>query len=49
MIQSAKFQDAGISSLSVVLEGQVEISNQQADLLASELNQALSAPGTPPR
>jgi hypothetical protein len=32
--------------LSVVLDGQIEISNDQADQLASQLNQALSAPGT---
>ena len=48
-IQSARFQDTGVGGLSVVLEGQIEISNEQADLLASQLNQALSAQGTPPR
>jgi hypothetical protein len=49
VIQSARFQDTGVGGVSVVLDGQIEISNQQADLLASQLNQALSAQGTPPR
>jgi len=48
-IQSARFQDTGVGGLSAVLDGQIEISNEQADLLASQLNQALSAQGTPPR
>ena len=46
-LQSARFQDTGVGSLSVVLGGQVEISNEQADQLASQLNQALSAQGNP--
>jgi hypothetical protein len=46
VIQSARFQDAGAGTLSVVLGGQVEISNEQADQLASQLNQALSAQGS---
>jgi hypothetical protein len=45
-IQSARFQDFGVGGLSVVLGGQIEISNVQADQLASQLNQALSAEGT---
>jgi hypothetical protein len=49
LIQSAKFQDLGVGGLSVVLDGQIEISNEQADQLASQLNQALSARGTPPQ
>src|ERR1700722_11469803 len=44
-LQSARFQDTGVGSLSVVLGGRVEISNEQADQLASQLNQALSAQG----
>jgi len=48
-IQSARFQDTGVGGLSVVLDGQIEISNEQADALASQLNQALSAQGTPLR
>jgi hypothetical protein len=49
LIQNAKFQDLGVGGLSVVLDGQIEISNEQADQLASQLNQALSARGTPPQ
>ena len=45
-IQSAKFQDAGVGGLSVVLDGQIEISNEQANQLASQLNQSLSAQGS---
>jgi hypothetical protein len=42
-IQSTKFQDAGVGGLSVVVYGQIQISNEQANQLASQLNQALSA------
>jgi len=42
-IQTAKFQDANVGGLSLLLEGQVEISNEQATELANQLNQALSA------
>jgi hypothetical protein len=45
-VQSAKFEDAGVGTLSVVLGGQVEISDDQANALASQLNQALSAQTT---
>jgi hypothetical protein len=48
-IQSARFQDTGVGNLILLLDGQLEISNEQADALASQLNQALSAQGTPPR
>jgi len=47
IIQSARFQDVGVGGLSVVLDGQIEISNEQATQLASQLNQALSAQGVP--
>jgi hypothetical protein len=46
VIESAKFQDVGVGGLSIVLEGHIEISNEQAEQLASQLNQALSAQGT---
>ena len=46
-LQSAKFRDLGVGGLSVVLEGQVEISNEQANQLASQLNQTLSAQQAP--
>ena len=42
-IQSAKFREVGVGGLGVVLNGQVEISNEQADQLAKQLNQTLSA------
>jgi hypothetical protein len=47
-IQSVKFQDYGVGGLAVLLGGQMQISNEQADLLASQLNQALAAQRTPP-
>jgi hypothetical protein len=49
VLQSATFQDAGVGTLILRLDGQVEISNAQADLLAGQLNQAVTAKGTPPR
>ena len=49
VLQSATFQDAGVGALVLRLDGQVEISNAQADLLAGQLNQALTAKGRPPR
>ena len=48
-IQTARFVDAGAGVLRVALGGQVQISNEQADQLASQLNQALSAQGPTPR
>ncbi|HSY92329.1 MAG TPA: hypothetical protein VK812_13205 [Candidatus Binatus sp.] len=41
VIQSAKFQDVGVGGLSVVFEGQIKLSNEQADQLASQINQTL--------
>ena len=46
-LQSVKFQDTGAGNLTVVLDGQIQISDEQANLLASQLNQALSAQQTP--
>ena len=43
VIQTAKFRDVGVGGLSVVLDGQIEISNEQAVQLANQLNQSLSA------
>jgi hypothetical protein len=43
VVQSARFQDAGVGVLTLRLDGQIQISNEQADQLASQLNQALSA------
>lgn len=42
-IQSAKFQDASAGDLSLTLDGQVQISDEQANQLAAQLNQAMSA------
>lgn len=47
-IQSARFQDTGAGNLILLLNGEVEISNEQANQLASQLNQALSAQQTAP-
>lgn len=44
-MERATFQDVGAGPFSLLLEGQVQISNQQAGLLASQLNDALSADG----
>lgn len=46
-LQSVRFQGSGAGSLSVELEGQIQISDEQANQLASQLNQALSAKQTP--
>ncbi len=46
-LQGVKFRDLGVGGLGVVLEGQVEISNEQANQLASQLNQTLSAQQAP--
>ncbi len=46
-LQTAKFREVGVGGLSVMLTGQVEISNEQADQLASQLNQTLSAQRAP--
>ena len=46
-LQNAKFREVGVGGLSVVLEGQIEISNEQADQLANQLNQTLSAQRAP--
>jgi hypothetical protein len=42
VIESARFRDAGAGVLNVVLEGKTEISNEQANVLAGQLNQALA-------
>ena len=46
-IQTAKFREVGVGGLGVVLSGQVEISDEQADQLAKQLNQTLSAQRAP--
>ncbi|HEX4784789.1 MAG TPA: hypothetical protein VH350_10625 [Candidatus Sulfotelmatobacter sp.] len=49
VIQSARFQDTGAGNLILFLNGEIEMSNQQASQLATQLNQALSAQQTAPR
>jgi hypothetical protein len=44
VVQNAKFADGGAGSLIIVLDGQAQISSEQANLLASQLNQSLSNP-----
>jgi hypothetical protein len=48
-LQSAKFQESGGAGLRFVVDGQMQLSNTQVDLLARQLNQSLSARGTPPQ
>jgi hypothetical protein len=45
VVQTARFQDASAGRLTVVLEGQMEVSNDQVNLMASQLNQSLAAQG----
>lgn len=47
-IQDAKFQDTGVGKLSVILEGQLDLSDEQVNLMASQLNEARFAQGTAP-
>jgi hypothetical protein len=48
-LQTVKFQNWGVGGLSVVVEGRIELSNEQTAQLASQLNQALSAQSTAPQ
>lgn len=45
-VQSAKFEDGGIGRMDVVFDGQMQMSDAQANAMASQLNQALFAQGT---
>jgi hypothetical protein len=49
VVQSVKFQDGSAGRLTVVLDGQMEVSNDQVNLMASQLNQTLAAQGTASR
>jgi hypothetical protein len=49
VIQSVRFQDASAGRLTFVLDGQMEISNDQVNLMASQLNQSIAAQGTATR
>ena len=46
-LQTAKFQEAGPGGLKIVLQGQVQMSNEQVNLLVTQLNQTLSAQSAP--
>jgi len=48
-LESARFQDVGVGGLSVEVDGQIEISNEQVDQLANQLNQTLSAHAPAPQ
>jgi hypothetical protein len=48
-IQSASFRDGGAGVLDVMLEGKTQISNEQANMLASQLNQALADKAATPQ
>lgn len=47
ILSSARFEDPSGSGLKAFLEGHVRLSNDQVNLLASQLNQTLSAQGIP--
>jgi hypothetical protein len=48
-LESVRFADTGAGRLSATFEGQIQLSDEQATLLANQLNQALSAQQTPSR
>ena len=48
MVQNAKFQDTGVGKLSVILDGQLDLSDEQVNLMASQLNEARFAQGKAP-
>jgi hypothetical protein len=47
-IEDARFQDVGSGSLGVVLDGRIQISNEQIKLLANQLKERLSSQGMLP-
>jgi hypothetical protein len=49
VVHGAKFHDAGAGILSVVFDGQIELSNDQVNVMASQLNQTLAAPASASR
>ncbi len=46
-LQKAQFQDAGASQLNLVLDGQLQFSDEQTQQFAAQLKQRLSAQGAP--
>lgn len=49
VVQSVRFKDAGAARLSVTLDGQMDVTSDQVNLMASQLNQSLSVPGAAAR
>jgi hypothetical protein len=49
VIQAANFLDAGSVNLSIGIDGQIQLSAEQATALASQLKQPLAAQATPPK
>ncbi|MGA9800726.1 MAG: hypothetical protein WBQ68_17055 [Terriglobales bacterium] len=49
MIKNAQFQNGGSGNLTVVLEGEIRISNEQIKLLANQLKERLASQGGPPQ
>lgn len=48
-IRKAQFQDAGAGQLSLVLEGHLQLSDEQAKQFAAQVKQPISTPETSPR
>jgi len=48
-LQKARFQDDGADQLSLVLDGQLQLSDEQTQQFAAQLKQRLSAQGTSPQ
>ena len=48
-LQKAQFEDSGANQLSLILEGQLQFSDEQAKQFAAQLKQRLSAQGTSPQ
>jgi len=46
-LQKAQFQDAGADQLNLVIEGQLQFSDEQTQQFAAQLKQRLAAQGTP--
>ena len=49
MVQDARFQETGVGKLSVILNVQLDLSDQQVKLMASQLNDARFAQGSAPQ
>jgi len=48
-VQQAQFQDAGADQLNLVLDGQLQFSDQQTQQFAAQIKQRLSAQSAPPQ